>query len=388
MPLDWSSVTNPQQALALIFKKKESRNIYQKNNVFQAIALTPGYTLTAQEAKSLQSSFKPRKAEDTKGKEDDKKRFSRIYFKGRILGPNSPHSFLPNPKDIEVSEGIDNAIALHTTFVMTTDVKDGVMPKPNDIFTVALRPGSDNTPFNLQIGDVLYRTNPGAAGRRRGQDSLSSLFTDGGGFTVALDDYVLDDSVCDADPPKFYLSHPLGGAAYITSPFGLRASTKNPGTQVFHDGADFGARVGTPLYAAAKGTVSALSIDASCGGNIIYIDHDSDDGIKYKTYSMHLNEIGVEVGDEVSAGDLIGTTGGTAGLVDKCTGGPHLHFVFYVDGVVTDPLEYIKTLVPCGMDILEGQTKPPLTKADEEDADLEAQLDEIDGGSSDVSYDV
>jgi len=158
MPVDWSTITSPLQALNLIFKKKESRNIYQKNNVFQAIALTDGYTLTAQEAKSLQFSFKPRKAEDTKGKESDKKRFSRIYFKGRILGPNSPHSFLPNPKDIEVSEEIDNAIALHTTFVMTTDVKDSVMPKSNDIFTVKLRPGSDNAPFNLQFGDVLYRT--------------------------------------------------------------------------------------------------------------------------------------------------------------------------------------------------------------------------------------
>jgi len=184
MPVDWSTITSPLQALNLIFKKKESRNIYQKNNVFQAIALTDGYTLTAQEAKSLQFSFKPRKAEDTKGKESDKKRFSRIYFKGRILGPNSPHSFLPNPKDIVVSEEIDNAIALHTTFVMTTDVKDSVMPKPNEIFTVKLRPGSDNAPFNLQFGDVLYRTSVPKRTRRAAEASAHASAAFKGEYAV------------------------------------------------------------------------------------------------------------------------------------------------------------------------------------------------------------
>ena len=68
---------------------------------FKPLVLTPGYSLTPQEARSLQSSFKAKSEEEEEEEEstrtkNDETRLVRIFFKARILGPNSPHSFLPN----------------------------------------------------------------------------------------------------------------------------------------------------------------------------------------------------------------------------------------------------------------------------------------------------
>ena len=48
------------------------------------------------------------------------------------------------------------------------------MPQPNDIFTVSLRGGDDDTPFNLQIGDALYRT---SAPKRRSKKEAEKCAT-------------------------------------------------------------------------------------------------------------------------------------------------------------------------------------------------------------------
>ena len=182
MAIDWSTLTDPLQAINLIFKKEDPRDVYQKNNIFQAVVLTPGYTMTQQEAKALQSSFKRTEDDDEEGKRDEKKYFARVYFKGRILGPNSPHSFLPNPCDLATAENSDaasRAIALHTTFVSTKDYDKDDMPQPNDIFTVSLRGGDDDTPFNLQVGDALYRT---SAPKRRSKKEAEKCETIAGMF--------------------------------------------------------------------------------------------------------------------------------------------------------------------------------------------------------------
>jgi hypothetical protein len=185
MAIDWSTITNPWQAINLIFKKEDDYDIYQNNNIFQALVLTPGYSLTPREARSLQFSSKPRSAEDDpEADKNDESRLTRVFFKGRILGPNSPHSFLPNPCDIDAAddpEGTSRAIALHTTFVTTTDPEDATMPQPNDIYTVSLRGGDDDTPFNLQVGDALYRTaSPprATAKEKEACASIAELFKD------------------------------------------------------------------------------------------------------------------------------------------------------------------------------------------------------------------
>lgn len=86
-----------------------------------------------------------------------------------------------------------------------------------------------------------------------------------------------------------------------------------------HNGVDLGCPVGTPLRAAAAGTVIVASTGGWGGGygNYIVIRHPNGT----QTVYGHLSRVGVNVGDTVDRGESIGATGNTG----KSTG-PHLHF--------------------------------------------------------------
>lgn len=100
-----------------------------------------------------------------------------------------------------------------------------------------------------------------------------------------------------------------------------------------HRGIDFAASVGTPLLAAASGTVrDAVDMDKTPGcysyGKWILIDHDN--GLS--TMYAHLSVMSVGAGDYVNAGQVIGYAGATGYAT-----GPHLHFtVFDRDAVLVD----------------------------------------------------
>jgi peptidoglycan DL-endopeptidase CwlO len=118
---------------------------------------------------------------------------------------------------------------------------------------------------------------------------------------------------------------PVNGA--IVSPFGMRWGR-------LHAGVDIAAGTGTPIRAAASGTVSLVQGEASSGGygNFTCITHSG--GIA--TCYAHQTSIGVSSGQSVSQGQVIGTVG--------CTGhcfGPHLHFEVRVGGSPVDPLGYL-----------------------------------------------
>lgn len=123
----------------------------------------------------------------------------------------------------------------------------------------------------------------------------------------------------------------------ITSPFGMRF---HPALGIYrlHDGTDFAAAVGTPVYAAHSGTVTFVGT-WSGGGNVVTIDH----GGGVETSFLHLDSYSVKQGDKVSAGQQVALSGNT-GL----STGPHLHFMLHVDGKGTDPVVYLKQfgLVP------------------------------------------
>jgi len=110
----------------------------------------------------------------------------------------------------------------------------------------------------------------------------------------------------------------------ITSKWGYRNGK-------FHNAHDIGGNAeGTSVYAAAAGTVAAITRKSSCGGNIIYI-HVNVKGVAYTTQYAHLLTINVKVGDKVTTDTVIGTVGGGStaaknGGYDKCTTGQHLHF--------------------------------------------------------------
>jgi murein DD-endopeptidase MepM/ murein hydrolase activator NlpD len=113
----------------------------------------------------------------------------------------------------------------------------------------------------------------------------------------------------------------------ITSPFGGR----NIGNGYeFHPGVDIGAATGTPIRAAAAGTV-AIAAPSGGYGNYTCIDH----GGGLSTCYGHQEKFLVVAGQHVSQGQPIG--------LSDCTGycfGPHVHFEVRINGEVTDPLNY------------------------------------------------
>ena len=120
---------------------------------------------------------------------------------------------------------------------------------------------------------------------------------------------------------------PLAQGTYrLSSGFEWRNSPIS-GKKELHNGLDFAAPKGTPIYAAAAGTV----IDArysSSWGNVIKIDH----GGGVVTLYAHCSWLGVSVGNVVSAGQQIAKVGSTGWST-----GNHLHFTVYEKGTAVNP---------------------------------------------------
>lgn len=98
-----------------------------------------------------------------------------------------------------------------------------------------------------------------------------------------------------------------------------------------HHGVDYAAATGTPVYTIGDGTVTQKSYQATGGGNMVKIRHNS----IYETSYMHLSKYagGLKVGARVRQGEVIGFVGAT-GLAS----GPHLDFRVYMGGRPVDPL--------------------------------------------------
>lgn len=128
------------------------------------------------------------------------------------------------------------------------------------------------------------------------------------------------------------LSWPVetGDTAELSSKFTNRIIHPLTGKITSHEGIDLPQDGGTPVLAAADGTVLAAAFDAS-DGNYILLRH-GDMTTKY----AHLMEYTVEPGETVSAGEQIGLVGRT-GMAT----GDHLHFEVALDGTRVDPLDYL-----------------------------------------------
>lgn len=99
-------------------------------------------------------------------------------------------------------------------------------------------------------------------------------------------------------------------------------------TDYFHSGLDFAAPAGTPIHAAAPGTVLVARTGWRLHGNVVCIDH----GRGVVSISIHMTKVNVKEGDEVEAGQVIGTVGNTGRA-----SGPHLHYGIYVNNVASNP---------------------------------------------------
>jgi murein DD-endopeptidase MepM/ murein hydrolase activator NlpD len=122
---------------------------------------------------------------------------------------------------------------------------------------------------------------------------------------------------------------PVPRGTPVTSPYGQRGGGAK--TKGFHAGLDFGAKLGTKVYAHDSGVVTIVG-NGGGYGNYIEIDHGS-----YRTRYAHLKQISVSRGQKVSGGTVIGLSGNTGNST-----GPHLHFEVLVNGKKVNPAPYLQ----------------------------------------------
>jgi len=119
----------------------------------------------------------------------------------------------------------------------------------------------------------------------------------------------------------------------ITSPFGNKRLF-NGQLKSYHNGVDFRAPIGTPVFAANSGVVK-MAANLFYSGNVIIIDH----GNLIFTIYAHLSKIEVKAGQQIEKGQQLGLTGATGRV-----SGPHLHWGVKVNGTAVNPIQFIKVM--------------------------------------------
>jgi murein DD-endopeptidase MepM/ murein hydrolase activator NlpD len=130
---------------------------------------------------------------------------------------------------------------------------------------------------------------------------------------------------------------PIESFLEISSLYGARRSYNGGPYSSYHEGVDFSAYGGTPVYAPAAGTVVIAETLFVRGGAVI-IDH----GLGIYTGVYHLSEVVAQVAEQVEPGQLIGKVG-TTGL----STGNHLHWDLLVGGVWVDAQAWVEENMAC-----------------------------------------
>jgi murein DD-endopeptidase MepM/ murein hydrolase activator NlpD len=129
-----------------------------------------------------------------------------------------------------------------------------------------------------------------------------------------------------------FLDYPVNGP--VTSPFGWRI---HPifGYRSLHDGVDFGVACGTPIHAAAAGTVLQRYFQTAWGNRVI-IDHGFHHGVGLATITNHMIAPAIVApGQHVRRGQVVGYVG-TTGWSTGC----HLHFTVMQNGTAVNPMNW------------------------------------------------
>lgn len=168
-----------------------------------------------------------------------------------------------------------------------------------------IRANPEVDPSALQIGQMLL-----IPGGKPGSAALAAPGAAAAGAAFRLDNWPASGPITDH---YGYRIHPVYGSQHL------------------HDGLDLSLASGTPVRAAAGGTVT---MNSWFGGYGITIRIDHGGGVV--TQYSHLSAVAVSGGQRVAAGDLIGHSGNTG-----VSTGPHLHFMVIVGGKAVDPMGWL-----------------------------------------------
>ncbi|MEL6878399.1 MAG: peptidoglycan DD-metalloendopeptidase family protein [Pseudomonadota bacterium] len=133
------------------------------------------------------------------------------------------------------------------------------------------------------------------------------------------------DSIPQFLPTNLALTKLSSGFGYRRDPF--------TGGGAMHSGLDFKGPTGSPIFAAAKGTVSFAGRKSGYG-KVIEIKH----GNGMMTRYAHMSRLEATIGQPVAAGDVIGALGSTG----RSTG-PHLHFEVRINNRAVNPRPFLET---------------------------------------------
>lgn len=195
--------------------------------------------------------------------------------------------------------------------------------------TLNLRDAGDN----LQTFTISIRVKDGGYGRE--QITVAPELLD---EALSAAEYEILVNAMGGYTPERYFDGTLGlpAAAPVTSRFGTRRSYNGSTYDRFHTGTDFGGPPGSPIYAPADGRV-VLVQTLNIYGLFTVIDH----GWGVYTAYAHQSESLVQVGQQISAGEVIGKIGNSGR-----SSGPHLHWEVWVNGVEVDGIQLTRTVYP------------------------------------------
>lgn len=146
-------------------------------------------------------------------------------------------------------------------------------------------------------------------------------------------------------------TQPINDFLSVTANYGARRSYNGGPYLTYHEGMDFSAYAGTPVYAPAAGTV-VLAERLYVRGGAVIVDH----GLGIYSGYYHLSAVHVTTGQEVQPGTILGEVG-TTGL----STGNHLHWDMLVNGIWVDPAAWQEQAIDCWL--LEGLGTPCLSAA-------------------------
>lgn len=210
---------------------------------------------------------------------------------------------------------------------------------PHAIMAALIRIYSHDIDFQRDIhaGDkfeVLYDQPTTAQGKAVGEgDVIYAALTVGGKihpiYRVTFSDHSVDFFDDRGQSTKRALLRTPVAAAHITSGFGMRMHPLL-GYSKMHKGVDFGASIGTPIFAAGTGVVNFVGFKNGYG-RFVQIRHSG----ALETAYAHMSRFASNMyqGAHVSQGQVIGYVG----MSGRATG-PHLHFEVHVNGNQVNPM--------------------------------------------------